>query len=123
SVVEHSLGKGEVARSIRAMGTTDPHGDRDPVGVRREARPGDLGERARSMRQVDKAGRWGEGGWSAARTTNRTGIQQAGVFDNGKRQIRADEAARERWDDWSRGPRQDDADGGDHDGAGVQVWW
>ena len=30
------------------------------------------------------------------------------------------EAARERRDDRSRGPRQDDVDGGDHEGAGVE---
>ena len=39
-------------------------------------------------------------------------------IENGKRQIRADQAARERGHDWSRGPWQDHADGGDHDGAG-----
>ena len=37
---------------------------------------------------------------------------------NGKRQIRTHQAARERGHDRSRGPRQDDADGGDHVGAG-----
>src|SRR5690606_9584363 len=65
SVVEHSLGKGEVARSIRAMGTTDPHGDRNPVVVRRQARPCDLVERlgrwggrqSGSTKRVDEAGR------------------------------------------------------------------
>jgi elongation factor Tu len=41
---------------------------------------------------------------------------------NGKRQIRTHQAARERGHDWSRGPWQDDADGGDHDGAGEEVW-
>ena len=40
---------------------------------------------------------------------------------NGKKQIRAHQAARERGHDRSRGPRQDDADGGDHVGAGGEV--
>ena len=39
---------------------------------------------------------------------------------HGKGKVRAHEAARERGDDRSRGPRQDDADGGDHDGAGDE---
>ena len=41
--------------------------------------------------------------------------------DHGQGQIRADQAARERGHDRSRGPRQDDADGGDHDGAVEEV--
>ena len=41
--------------------------------------------------------------------------------ENGKRQIRADQAARERGHDRSRGPWQDHADGGDHHGAVGQV--
>ena len=39
---------------------------------------------------------------------------------NGKRQIRTHQAARERGHDRSRGPWQDDADGGDHDGAAAK---
>src|SRR5690606_31596304 len=39
----------------------------------------------------------------------------------GEREIRAYEAARERGDDRTRGSRQDDADGGDHDGAREAV--
>src|SRR5512139_3098811 len=38
--------------------------------------------------------------------------------EHGKSEIRAYEAACERRDDRSRGPREDDADGGDHEGAG-----
>src|SRR5512132_3268784 len=33
-------------------------------------------------------------------------------------EIRANQAPRERGDDWARGPREDDADGGHHQGAG-----
>src|SRR6478672_4698570 len=33
---------------------------------------------------------------------------------NGQGKVRAHEAARERGDDWTRGPREDDADGRDH---------
>ena len=47
-----------------------------------------------------------------------TDIQET---EHGKRQIRANEAARERGDDRTRGPWEDDADGGDHDGAGEAV--
>src|SRR5207245_2382587 len=36
---------------------------------------------------------------------------------NGEGEVRADEAARERGDDWAHRPRQDDVDGGDHQGA------
>ena len=42
---------------------------------------------------------------------------------NGQGQIRAYEAARERGDDWSRGSREDDADGGDDAGAVEEVRW
>src|SRR6476646_12033949 len=42
---------------------------------------------------------------------------------DGKKQVRAYEAARERGDDWSRGSREDDADGGDDAGAVEAVWW
>jgi elongation factor Tu len=41
---------------------------------------------------------------------------------NGKRKIRAYQAARQRGHDWSRGPWQDHADGGHHHGAVGQVW-
>ena len=41
---------------------------------------------------------------------------------DGKEQIRAYEAARERGDDRSRGSREDDADGGDDAGAVEEVW-
>ncbi len=37
-----------------------------------------------------------------------------------KAEVRAKEAARERGDDRARGPREDDVDGGDHEGAGGQ---
>ena len=40
--------------------------------------------------------------------------------DNGQRKIRPKQAAREHRDDRSRRPRQDDADGGDHEGAGEE---
>ena len=42
--------------------------------------------------------------------------------EHGQGQIRAHEAARERGDDWSRGSRQDDVDGGDDAGAVEAVW-
>ena len=80
SVVEHSLGKGEVARSIRAMGTTRHIG-----------------------------------------TTNESPFARSAQMAKGK--FATDQAARERGDDWARGPRQDDADGGDDLGAGGQVRW
>ena len=41
--------------------------------------------------------------------------------ENGKEKLN-DQAARQRGHRWSRGPRQDDADGGDHHRAGGQVW-
>src|SRR5688572_32970575 len=41
------------------------------------------------------------------------------VRDNGKGKVRTHEAAREHRDDWARGPRQDDADGGDYADPGV----
>ena len=37
---------------------------------------------------------------------------------HGEGEVRADEAARERGDDRARRPREDDADGGDHEGPG-----
>ena len=37
-----------------------------------------------------------------------------------KEKFEQDKAARERGDDRARGPRQDDVDGGDHEGAGVE---
>ena len=80
SVVEHSLGKGEVERSIRSMGTTN-------------------------------------------RRSQSAAEQVEGVASNGQGQIRADEAARERGDDWSRGSREDDADGGDDAGAVEEIRW
>ncbi|NCC35675.1 MAG: YIP1 family protein, partial [Chloroflexia bacterium] len=40
--------------------------------------------------------------------------------DHGQGQVRAYEAARERGDDRARGPREDDVDGGDHEGAVEQ---
>src|SRR6516225_4218591 len=39
---------------------------------------------------------------------------------HGEAEIRTDEAALQRWDDWSRGPRQDDIDGCDDEGVGGQ---
>src|SRR5262249_4468388 len=39
---------------------------------------------------------------------------------HGQTEIRTHEAALQRWDDWSRGPRQDDADGGADEGVGGQ---
>ena len=39
---------------------------------------------------------------------------------DGQGEVRADEAARERGDDRSRGPRQDDVDGGDHAASGEE---
>jgi hypothetical protein len=39
---------------------------------------------------------------------------------HGEGEVRADEAARERGDDRSRGPRQDDLDGCDHAASGEQ---
>ena len=38
--------------------------------------------------------------------------------DDGQRKIHTKQAAPERGDDWTRGPWQDDADGGDHEVAG-----
>ena len=40
------------------------------------------------------------------------------IHHNGEAEVRAEQAARERGDDRARRPRQDDADGGDHQGAG-----
>ena len=77
SVAEHSLGKGEVMRSIRIMGTR-----------------------------------------TFSHAVQRNELQDT---NHGKGQIRAYQAARERGHDRSRGPRQDDADGGDHDGAVEEV--
>jgi elongation factor G len=37
--------------------------------------------------------------------------------------VRTQQAARERWDDWSRGPWQDDADGGVDEGDGGDARW
>src|SRR5258706_7956523 len=39
---------------------------------------------------------------------------------HGETEIRTHEAALQRWDDWSRGPRQDDADGCADEGIGGQ---
>ena len=39
---------------------------------------------------------------------------------HGQAEVRAHEAARERGDDRARGPREDDVDGGDHEGAGAE---
>ena len=44
-------------------------------------------------------------------------------IEHGQGEIRADEAACERGDDWARGPWEDDVDGGDHDGAGGRRGW
>ena len=57
---------------------------------------------------------------SPARPLDGLGLDGA-IGDNGKEQIRADQAARERGDHWSRGPWQDDVDGGDHDRAEQAV--
>ncbi len=46
--------------------------------------------------------------------------ERAGGETMGKEKFERIEAARERRDDRSRGPWQDDADGGDHEGAGGQ---
>ena len=46
------------------------------------------------------------------------GTRQGG--HDGKGEIRENETARERGDDRAHRPRQDDADGGDHEGAGDQ---
>ena len=43
-----------------------------------------------------------------------------GAVQGGQGEVRADQAPRERGDDWSRGPREDDADGGDHGTSGTQ---
>src|SRR3989442_7011339 len=40
--------------------------------------------------------------------------------DHGESEIRAYEAARERGNDWTRGPREDDVDGGDDEGGGGE---
>ena len=40
--------------------------------------------------------------------------------EDGEAEVRADEAARERGNDRSRGPREDDADGGDHGGQAAK---
>jgi len=42
------------------------------------------------------------------------------VLEHGKAGICAHQAARERGDDWARGPWEDDADGGDHEGIGAE---
>ena len=57
---------------------------------------------------------------SPARSARRTGSTLSHRRQepwNGQAEVRADEAARERGDDRARGPREDDADGGDHDGV------
>src|SRR5580765_8897001 len=41
-----------------------------------------------------------------------------GFYEQGE--VRAEEAARERGDDWARGSREDDVDGGDHEDAGDE---
>jgi hypothetical protein len=82
-VVEHSLGKGEVAGPIPAKGT--------------------------SFRVVAPVGA------AAFRS-----VVESDFFRsrrNGKREIRANQAARERGHHWSRGPWQDHADGGHCHGA------
>ena len=38
-----------------------------------------------------------------------------------KEKFRAQQAARERGDDWSRGPREDDVDGGADEGDGGEA--
>ena len=62
-----------------------------------------------------------------ARTDSRQHGNSTGHGAHGESEIRADEAACERGDDRARGPREDDADGGDHDdpggeGAGGSSW-
>ena len=54
-----------------------------------------------------------------ARRTRETG-RQSRRERMAKEKFERDEAARERGDDRSRRPRQDDADGGDHEGAGEE---
>src|SRR5712692_10032356 len=51
-------------------------------------------------------------------TPDRSGTTEWNGEAHGQREIRADEAALQHRDDWSRGPWQDDADGGDHQGIG-----
>src|SRR5260370_1326200 len=51
-------------------------------------------------------------------TPDRSGTPGRNGEAHGQREIRADEAALQHRDDWPRGPRQDDADGGDHQGIG-----
>ena len=62
---------------------------------------------------------WRTGSSTATPTKTRSKSRE----HHGQGQIRADEAARERGDDRARGSREDDADGGDHDGAVEEVWW
>ena len=94
SVVEHSLGKGEVERSIRSMGTTDVHA----VFVV----PLRIVAAAAAKEQISK---------------------EHLTQNHGQGQIRAEEAAPERRDDRARGSWEDDADGGVDAGAVEEVWW
>ena len=48
------------------------------------------------------------------------GTDREGRSSMAKQKFERNEAARERGDDRPRGPREDDADGGDHDGAGAE---
>src|SRR5512134_99118 len=53
-------------------------------------------------------------------STSATTIFPGGARSHVQAEIRAHEAARERGDDRSRGSREDDVDGGDHEGVGEQ---
>src|SRR4051794_6705522 len=56
----------------------------------------------------------------AATPDARLQTPDTGTEDHGQGQIRADQAACERGDDWARGPREDDVDGGDHGDPGKE---
>jgi elongation factor G len=97
-------------RSSQERGRRDHHRTRNQVIPFVGLRP--------SMRRLPVAGAL-RGDLKPSRAT----LFRFGESSNGKRQIRADQAPRERGHDRSRGPRQDDADGGDHDDPGGQVRW
>ena len=60
---------------------------------------------------------------SAKRSSPRSGASQSNVEGedrDGQGEVRSQQAAREHWDDRARGPREDDVDGGDHEGVGEE---
>jgi len=48
---------------------------------------------------------------------HRVPLDKPSEAHNGEGEVRTDEAARERGDDWAHRSRQDDVDGGDHEGV------